>query len=209
MEWNVYHVRKVAAQGGTMAVRVLLMLTAFAVPYGCGQASSPPERQEKQVGVEEPKPKEPKEPTEQAGARIFTGTYKCEDFSSRQAAQEYLDTRATEADRKAMDPDDNGKACDEKAYRFAPRVAASAPASGSVLAGTIGEEWAEGSCRVATYASEEKMNQQEANAFSERVVEEVAEKVNDDPSLTVGPAQNAVLDDLGVPRYPECVGGEE
>jgi DNA-directed RNA polymerase subunit N (RpoN/RPB10) len=53
------------------------------------------------------------------------------------------------------------------------------------------------------------MSQQEANAFSERVVEEVAEKVNDDPSLTVGPAQNAVLDDLGVPRYPECVDGEE
>ncbi len=45
-----------------MAVRVLLMLTAFAVLYGCGQASSPPERQEKQVGVEEAKPKELKEP---------------------------------------------------------------------------------------------------------------------------------------------------
>jgi hypothetical protein len=209
MERNVYHVRKVATQGGSMAVRVLLMLTAFAVLYGCGQASSPPERQEKQVGVEEAKPKEPKEPTEQAGASIFSGTYKCEDFSSREAAQEYLDTHATEDDRKVVDPDDNGKACDEKAYRFAPRVAASAPASASVLAGTIGEEWAEGSCRVETYASEENMNQQEANAFSERVVDEVAEKVNDDPSLTVGPAQNAVLDDLGVPRYPECVGGEE
>jgi hypothetical protein len=45
-----------------MAVRVLLMLTAFAVLYGCGQASSPPERQEKQVGVEEAKPKELKGP---------------------------------------------------------------------------------------------------------------------------------------------------
>jgi polygalacturonase len=45
-----------------MAVRVLLMLTAFAVLYSCGQASSPPERQEKQVGVEEAKPKELKEP---------------------------------------------------------------------------------------------------------------------------------------------------
>ena len=45
-----------------MAARVLLMLTAFAVLYGCGQASSPPERREKQVGVEEAKPKELKEP---------------------------------------------------------------------------------------------------------------------------------------------------
>jgi hypothetical protein len=36
-----------------MAVRVLLVLTAFAVLYGCGQASSPVEKQEKQVGAEQ------------------------------------------------------------------------------------------------------------------------------------------------------------
>jgi hypothetical protein len=30
---------------GIMAVRVLLVLVAFAVLYGCGQASSPVERQ--------------------------------------------------------------------------------------------------------------------------------------------------------------------
>ena len=78
-------------------VRVLVVLAVFAVLYGCGQASSPVERQEKQGGVEEAKPKEP---TEQAGARAFTGTYKCEDFSSREAAQEYLDTtRLTDAER--------------------------------------------------------------------------------------------------------------
>ena len=36
-----------------MAVRVLLVLAAFAFLYGCGQASSPAERQEKQGGVEQ------------------------------------------------------------------------------------------------------------------------------------------------------------
>jgi hypothetical protein len=41
-----------------MAVRVLVVLAAFTVLYGCGQASSPPERQEKQGGVEEAAPEE-------------------------------------------------------------------------------------------------------------------------------------------------------
>ncbi len=42
------------SRGESMAVRVLLVLVAFAVVYGCGRASSPAEseRQEKQAGVE-------------------------------------------------------------------------------------------------------------------------------------------------------------
>ncbi len=36
-----------------MAVRFLLVLAAFAILYGCDQVSSPPERQEKQGGVEQ------------------------------------------------------------------------------------------------------------------------------------------------------------
>jgi hypothetical protein len=40
-----------------MAVRVLLVLAALAVLHGCGQASSPAEKQEKQGGVEEAQPK--------------------------------------------------------------------------------------------------------------------------------------------------------
>src|SRR3712207_2637125 len=39
-----------------MAVRVLLVLAALGVLYGCGQASSPPERQKKQGGLEEAAP---------------------------------------------------------------------------------------------------------------------------------------------------------
>jgi hypothetical protein len=36
-----------------------------------------------------------------------------------------------------------------------------------------------------------------------RVANEMADRIMEDPSLTAGPAQNQVLDDLGVPRYPE------
>jgi hypothetical protein len=45
-------------------IRVLFVLAAFAVLYGCGEASSPVEKQEKQEGVEraEPAP-EPTTPT--------------------------------------------------------------------------------------------------------------------------------------------------
>lgn len=49
-----------------MVVRVLLVLAAFGVLFGCGQASSPVERQEKRGGVEQAEPApEPTEPTQQ------------------------------------------------------------------------------------------------------------------------------------------------
>jgi hypothetical protein len=48
--------------GETVAVRVLLVLTALALLCGCGQASSPVERQEKQGGLEEATPEPTPEP---------------------------------------------------------------------------------------------------------------------------------------------------
>ena len=104
-----------------MAVRILLVLAAFAVLYSCGQASSSPERQEKQGGMEEAKPKQGKE----------QATVKCEDFISREAAQEYFDTRATKAERAPLDPDDNGQACDEGGYAFGPEPTTPSSASTS------------------------------------------------------------------------------
>ncbi len=79
--------------------------------------------------------------------------------------------------------------------------------TGSVVAGTTGEErkeQAEGSCRLVNYAAEQGMSQQEGAAFSEQVANEMMEDIEADPSMTVGPAQNAALDRLDVPRYPEC-----
>jgi pyruvate/2-oxoglutarate dehydrogenase complex dihydrolipoamide acyltransferase (E2) component len=66
----------------------------------------------------------------------------------------------------------------------------------------------EATCRLLTYTSEEEMSAQEGDAFSERVAKQMAREMQEDPSLTAGPAQNAALDHFGVPRYAECkVGG--
>ncbi len=75
------------------------------------------------------------------------------------------------------------------------------------MAGTSGEEreeQAEGSCRLVNYVADEGMSQQEGAAFSEQVANEMMADIEADPSMTVGPAQNAALDRLDVPRYPEC-----
>jgi hypothetical protein len=68
---DVYHVRRVTTRGGSLAFRVLLVVAAFVVLYGCGQTSSPVERQEKREGVEQvaqggegpPEPSPSPEPT--------------------------------------------------------------------------------------------------------------------------------------------------
>ncbi len=87
LDRDVYHVRRVATRGGSMAVRVLLVLTTFAVLYGCGQASSPVEKQEKQGGVEQAKP----EPV---------ASKECSDFASGQEAFVFEQSgKATEADK--------------------------------------------------------------------------------------------------------------
>ena len=62
----------------------------------------------------------------------------------------------------------------------------------------------EATCRLLTYTSEEEMSPQEGDAFSEQVAKRMAREMQDDPSLTAGPAQNAALDHFGVPRYAEC-----
>ena len=197
-----------------MAVRVLLVLAALAVLYGCGQASSPPERQEKQVGVEEPKPKEPKEPTEQGGARIFTGTYKCEDFSSREAAQEYLDTRATEADSKVIDPDANGQACDEGAYLFASGAAkaqASASARSASASGLSPSDAAVTNatqCRINLYVREQNMTGAEAEAMVEALADDLIKSLEHPEDYPPNYEIDDSLDRMGVPRY-KCYGPEE
>jgi hypothetical protein len=67
----------------------------------------------------------------------------------------------------------------------------------------------EASCRLANHAAIENLTVQQASALSERVAERTGRKMQADSSLGAGRAKNAVLDDLGVSRYPECkVGGE-
>ena len=62
----------------------------------------------------------------------------------------------------------------------------------------------EATCRLANYVANENLNVEQARALSERVAERTARKMELEPSLGGGGAKNAALDDLGVPRYPEC-----
>jgi hypothetical protein len=63
----------------------------------------------------------------------------------------------------------------------------------------------EASCRLANYVVNENLTVQQASALSERVAERTGRRMQTtDSSLSAGRAKNAALDDLGVPRYPEC-----
>ena len=62
----------------------------------------------------------------------------------------------------------------------------------------------EASCRLANYAVNENLSVEQASALSERVAERTGRRMQADSSLSAGRAKNAALDDLGVPRYPEC-----
>jgi cytoskeletal protein RodZ len=62
----------------------------------------------------------------------------------------------------------------------------------------------EASCRLANYAANENLTVQQASALSGRVAERTDTKMQAESSLSAAPAKNSALDDLGVPRYPEC-----
>ena len=76
-----------------MVVRVLLSLVAFVVLYGCGQASSPVERQEKEGGLEQARKEE--QDQEEATREKQSERKTCEDFYGPQDAQAYFDSKAT------------------------------------------------------------------------------------------------------------------
>ena len=153
---------------GKIARFVLLscvVLVPFAVLYGCGQANSPVEKQEKKHGVEQAAPK---------------------------PVTEIRPVTEPVAEPMSEPPH--------------------TPASTSSSEGMPSREQAaqsEANCRLANYVSNENMTQQQASALSKRVANRRGKKMQDDPSLSAGRAENAALDDLAVPRYPECkVGGE-
>jgi hypothetical protein len=63
-------------------------------------------------------------------------------------------------------------------------------------------------CRTVTYASKKGMSEQEVRTFINRAAEQSVKEMENNPSLSAEAAGNKVLDDLDVPRYPECkVGG--
>ena len=59
-------------------------------------------------------------------------------------------------------------------------------------------------CRTVTYDSKQSMSQQEVSSFLDKTTQRSVKEMEDDPSLSAGVAGNRVLDDLDVPRYPQC-----
>ena len=84
-------------------MRTLFMALLAALIVGCSQANSPPERQEKQAGVEQAaKAAKPKQ---------------CSDFQSPQDIYA-IENELTAADKKSLDPNNNGIYCDEPGTDF-------------------------------------------------------------------------------------------
>jgi hypothetical protein len=85
-------------------------------------------------------------------------------------------------------------------------VPESTTSSTNAPGGMSGEQTAlaEVYCRMVTYASKEGMSQQEVSAFLDKTTQRSVKEMEDDPSLSAGVAGNRVLDDLDVPRYPQC-----
>jgi hypothetical protein len=147
-----------------MAARVLLVLVAFTILYGCGQANTPIQKQEKKHGLE-------------------------------QAAKK----PATEV-----------HAVTEPAGSKPPAPPESTTPAGSATPARSSEQsaLAEAYCRTVTYASKKDMSQQELRTFINRTAEQSVKEMENNPSLSAGAAGNKVLDELDIPRYPECkVGG--
>jgi hypothetical protein len=148
-----------------MAVRVVLVLVALTVLYGCGQANTPLQKQEKKHGLEQAAPKP---------------------VTKVQAVTE------------------------PSVSKPAPAPEPTTPAS-NTSGGMAGERaaLAEAYCRIVTFASKKDMSQQEVSAFIDQTTKQSVKEMEDNRSLSAGAAGNKVLDDLDVPRYPECkVGGE-
>jgi hypothetical protein len=97
-----------------MARAVLVALASLLVVAGCGQPSSPVERQENKEGVEQAT----KEKSTPASTSVAAKT--CSDFYGPQDAQAYFDNKATLEEKKALDADGDGWACNEGEVAWKP-----------------------------------------------------------------------------------------
>jgi hypothetical protein len=94
---------------------VLVMLVSLLVVAGCGQSSSPVERQEKKEGVEQAAKEKPTpSPAPSAAAKT------CSDFYGPQDAQVYFDKEATPEEKRTLDTYGDGWACNEGDVAWKP-----------------------------------------------------------------------------------------
>jgi hypothetical protein len=163
-----------------MAVRFLLVLTALGVFYGCGQASSPPERQEKQGGVEEVAPEEVEAP---------------EKVAENEQAQGATDSKP---------PGEGGLSQQQRVEKYGPhRGSASVHGSASATSGSQSlpagysyETWV-ALCRWMEYGV--GMSTKEFAKYSNDLTAHANRYKKSHPDAT----DQEVLDSYGVPRYAD------
>ena len=97
-----------------MVRAVLVTLVSLLVVAGCGQPSSPVERQEKKEGAEQAT----KEKSTPASTSVAAKT--CSDFYGPQDAQAYFDSKATPEEKETLDADGDGWACNEGEVAWKP-----------------------------------------------------------------------------------------
>jgi hypothetical protein len=144
-----------------MAARVLLVLVAFTILFGCAQANTPIQKQEKNHGLEQ---------------------------ATKKPATEVVHTVTEPAGSKPP-----------AAPESTTPTTSAAPAMSSEQA-TLAEAY----CRTVTYASKKDMSEQQLRTFINRTAEQSVKEMEHNRSLSAGAAGNEVLDELDVPRYPEC-----
>jgi hypothetical protein len=167
-----------------MAVRVLLVLAAFGVLYGCGQASSPVERQEKQGGVEEVAPEEV---TENEQTPTPTPSDSKAPGEGGLSQQEWVEKHGPQG----------GSASEPTTQASTPTSAASPSPPGEP--GPVAQ------CRILAHAEAENMSESEGKAFSNAIADESVEDFYEKGQDRTIPQ---ILDDMGVPDYG-CSAPEE
>lgn len=158
------------------AVSVLPAILVLLVVAGCSQATSAPEQPEKE-DIEQAV----SEPTRVADEGPGTATVACSDFSTPQHAMDYMMEEATEEEKKALDANGNGFACDEELMAEASAEAAAVEEQGLTEEQlySIPEEdrIAMGSCQMLKM--QEAEGEAAVNAYVDGVADELAADMED------------------------------
>lgn len=176
-----------------------LLLLSMLVLAGCaGQTANAPEQGEK-VDVEkvvaEPEKTKP-EAEEITQAIEAAATVACSDFYGPQDAQAYYDTRATVAEKEALNPDGDEWACNEQGVSFAPEPTQMAPEPTGLQPTPA---YYEAQCRMNTYIMEQDMDKPEEKVFTDEMADILVEDIEAGGDKDV----NDAMDEMGVPAYED------
>ena len=181
-----------------MRAAVILFMVLLTMA-GCSQPSQAPEQGEK-------------EDVERATEDPVVGAAECSDFASPDEAMDYYTSEASEAEKRALDENQDGFACNESASVASAQSSGSAgseatsggPALPSVDASASVDtsRMDNFDCRIQAHALEEGMDAQASTAFGDEMADRLIEDMEAGGNKDVGD----ILDDMGVPAYEEDCG---